>query len=204
MLATRGMPQRDAMDVHQLIVSPVREHSRKPDEAHERIERLFSGPYLELFARLDRPGWTTWGNEVPPPQTALENSHPPKSKADEIRREWHLFILFLAKACGWHPVAASDHVRWLQRRPFDDVDDWLRDDRWRKSQQRKAIPETTKAAWRRWAAERAAMSVEQINAELDAIADDLRWASWGRRRAAALCDGVSRTVHSATRQHLRS
>jgi N6-adenosine-specific RNA methylase IME4 len=53
-----------------LIVSPVREHSRKPDEAHERIERLLVGPYVELFARAVRPGWVTWGNEIAPPQIA--------------------------------------------------------------------------------------------------------------------------------------
>lgn len=64
LLATRGSPQRLAMDVPQLIVAPVREHSRKPDEAPPRIERLLAGPYLELFARGERPGWTVWGNEI--------------------------------------------------------------------------------------------------------------------------------------------
>ena len=42
----------------------VGEHSVKPAEVHERIERLLAGPYLELFARKDRPGWLTWGNEI--------------------------------------------------------------------------------------------------------------------------------------------
>lgn len=64
LLATRGSPQRLAMDVPQLVVAPVREHSRKPDEVPPRIERLLAGPYLELFARAERPGWTTWGNEI--------------------------------------------------------------------------------------------------------------------------------------------
>jgi N6-adenosine-specific RNA methylase IME4 len=64
-LCTRGHPQRLNADVRQLIVSPVREHSQKPDETHERIERLVVGPYLELFARAERPNWITWGNEVP-------------------------------------------------------------------------------------------------------------------------------------------
>lgn len=63
-LATRGSPMRLAMDVHQVIMAPVREHSRKPDETVPRIERLLAGPYLELFAREQRPGWTTWGNEI--------------------------------------------------------------------------------------------------------------------------------------------
>lgn len=65
LLATRGAPQRLAMDVHQVIMSPVAEHSAKPDEARGRIQRLLAGPYLELFARAPAPGWTTWGNEIP-------------------------------------------------------------------------------------------------------------------------------------------
>ena len=64
LLATRGSPKRNATDVRQAIIAPRREHSRKPDGIHERIERLVAGPYLELFARQSRPGWTTWGNEV--------------------------------------------------------------------------------------------------------------------------------------------
>lgn len=41
------------------------EHSRKPDTLHELIETDFPGPYLELFGRRDRPGWTIIGNEAP-------------------------------------------------------------------------------------------------------------------------------------------
>jgi N6-adenosine-specific RNA methylase IME4 len=47
-----------------LIEAPRREHSRKPDEAYEHIERMTVGPYIELFARCQRPGWVSWGNEV--------------------------------------------------------------------------------------------------------------------------------------------
>jgi N6-adenosine-specific RNA methylase IME4 len=57
LLATRGKPSRDARNIAQLIISPVREHSRKPDEIHDRIERLVAGPYVELFARQHRPNW---------------------------------------------------------------------------------------------------------------------------------------------------
>lgn len=64
LLATKGKPKRIAKDVRQLIVDRRREHSRKPDGIHERIERLVAGPYLELFARQKRPGWTVWGNET--------------------------------------------------------------------------------------------------------------------------------------------
>jgi N6-adenosine-specific RNA methylase IME4 len=64
LLATRGRPKRINANVRQAIIEPRREHSRKPDCVHERIERLVAGPYLELFARRSRPGWTTWGNEA--------------------------------------------------------------------------------------------------------------------------------------------
>lgn len=76
LLFTKGTPKRQAMDVRQpiiddnmlpimeAVVSPVRNHSQKPDIVHDKIERLFDGPYLELFARKERPGWTCLGNEI--------------------------------------------------------------------------------------------------------------------------------------------
>ncbi len=64
LLATRGAPKRRARNVRRLVIAPRREHSRKPDEVYERIERLADGPYLELFARARRPGWESWGEEV--------------------------------------------------------------------------------------------------------------------------------------------
>ena len=51
--------------IHQVIIAPVRAHSAKPDEAYRRMERLYAGPRLELFARKAREGWLTWGNEIP-------------------------------------------------------------------------------------------------------------------------------------------
>ncbi|HVA43344.1 MAG TPA: MT-A70 family methyltransferase [Acidimicrobiales bacterium] len=47
-----------------MIESRKREHSRKPDEQYELIESCSPGPYLELFARYARLGWTAWGNEA--------------------------------------------------------------------------------------------------------------------------------------------
>jgi N6-adenosine-specific RNA methylase IME4 len=41
-----------------------REHSRKPDEQYKLIEDCSSGPYLEMFARGDRPKWAAWGNQA--------------------------------------------------------------------------------------------------------------------------------------------
>ncbi len=68
LLATRGHPHRRQADVKKLIVSPRREHSRKPDEAYQRIEALCEGPYLEMFARVSRPGWDQWGVEADLPR----------------------------------------------------------------------------------------------------------------------------------------
>lgn len=64
LLATIGKPKRLKADVRQGIISPRREHSRKPDGVHDRIERLVGGPYVELFARQRRLGWDCWGNET--------------------------------------------------------------------------------------------------------------------------------------------
>jgi len=47
-----------------ILSSRKREHSRKPDELYEIIEKCSPGPYLELFARHQRRGWDQWGNEV--------------------------------------------------------------------------------------------------------------------------------------------
>lgn len=76
-LATRGHPQRMNADVRQLIVAPVMEHSRKPDEIHERIMRLVEGPYLEIYARRPREGWVTWGNEISREQFAIDSAGVP-------------------------------------------------------------------------------------------------------------------------------
>jgi N6-adenosine-specific RNA methylase IME4 len=46
-----------------IIVSQKREHSRKPDQLYNIIESCSPGPYLELFARCKREGWTVWGDE---------------------------------------------------------------------------------------------------------------------------------------------
>ena len=64
-LATKGKPKRMAKNVHQVIVSQIEEHSKKPDEARRRIVRLMGDlPRIELFARQKTAGWDVWGNEV--------------------------------------------------------------------------------------------------------------------------------------------
>ncbi len=47
-----------------ILPTRKREHSRKPEEIYSIIEACSPGPYLELFARNRRKGWTAWGDEV--------------------------------------------------------------------------------------------------------------------------------------------
>jgi N6-adenosine-specific RNA methylase IME4 len=63
-LGSRGSPRRLRKDVHQLIIEPRREHSRKPDQFYARVERYCDGPFVDLFARERRPNWDVWGIEV--------------------------------------------------------------------------------------------------------------------------------------------
>lgn len=65
LLGMMGRLERKSGGVRQLIVEPVREHSRKPDRVADDIVRLFGDlPRVELFARTKRPGWDAWGNQV--------------------------------------------------------------------------------------------------------------------------------------------
>lgn len=65
-----------------IISTRKREHSRKPDEQYNVIESCSPGPYLEMFARHPREGWSQWGNEIDVDNK--EVSHPLyKSRKDQ-------------------------------------------------------------------------------------------------------------------------
>ncbi|AIT81645.1 MT-A70 family methyltransferase [Novosphingobium pentaromativorans] len=63
-VGTVGQPRVQSRSVRNLIVAPVREHSRKPDSQYEMVEALYAGPYAEIFSRTNRPGWDSWGDEA--------------------------------------------------------------------------------------------------------------------------------------------
>jgi len=68
-IATKGnftpLDKNIAPPIGSIITAPVREHSRKPDEAVAIIERLYPGcTYLDMWARTEREGWEVWGDEV--------------------------------------------------------------------------------------------------------------------------------------------
>jgi site-specific DNA-methyltransferase (adenine-specific) len=65
LLATKGSIKRANKNVSQIIISVPEEHSKKPDEARDRIVMLMGDlSRIELFARQQPEGWDVWGNEV--------------------------------------------------------------------------------------------------------------------------------------------
>lgn len=66
LIATRGKPSRISRSIHSVIESRIEVHSKKPDEARERIVGLCGDlPRIELFARQAVAGWDCWGDEAP-------------------------------------------------------------------------------------------------------------------------------------------
>jgi N6-adenosine-specific RNA methylase IME4 len=63
-LGRRGRPKILSHSVREIIVAPIREHSRKPDEFYERAASFCAGPRLDLFGRQSCPGWQVYGDET--------------------------------------------------------------------------------------------------------------------------------------------
>lgn len=63
LIGSRGKP-KTSRSTRSVIEGPIREHSRKPDEAFAAAEALMpDARRIELFSREIRPGWSCWGNE---------------------------------------------------------------------------------------------------------------------------------------------
>ena len=72
----------------QIIISPRMEHSRKPDEARQRIERMYPGcSRVELFARRQSPGWDVWGNQVESTVSLAFDPPPVRAEQDALWQE---------------------------------------------------------------------------------------------------------------------
>jgi N6-adenosine-specific RNA methylase IME4 len=71
LIARRGEPKRNGVPVLGLLTGEDRSfwapnvgHSVKPYGVHEWLEEIAEGPFLELFARREYPGWSTWGYDT--------------------------------------------------------------------------------------------------------------------------------------------
>ena len=71
-----------------LFATRKREHSRKPDELYQIIERCSPGRYLELFARHHRPSWLAWGHQAPPPVHHVAPHPDGVAGNGETKRSW--------------------------------------------------------------------------------------------------------------------
>lgn len=65
LIGRRGRAKVRDRSVRSVFSAPVGPHSQKPDAFYDIVERLSEGPYVELFARRRRPGWLSYGLELP-------------------------------------------------------------------------------------------------------------------------------------------
>jgi N6-adenosine-specific RNA methylase IME4 len=64
LVATRGRWKPKSRSIRSRFSAPVGRHSEKPEAFYELVEQLAEGPYVRLFARSQRPGWVSLGNEI--------------------------------------------------------------------------------------------------------------------------------------------
>lgn len=70
-----------------LLATRKREHSRKPDEQYDIVEACSPGPYLELFARGKRKGWSVWGNQAGDDYAPTWDTYAHHSQAHRVAAE---------------------------------------------------------------------------------------------------------------------
>lgn len=63
-VGVRGRPQRLLRNIRSTFEAKAGEHSAKPGAFYDLVETLAPGPYVELFARHRRRGWTSFGDEL--------------------------------------------------------------------------------------------------------------------------------------------
>jgi len=63
-IGTSGRPERLSKSVRSTFTAPTGRHSEKPELFYDLVEEFSPGPYCELFARRERPGWTCFGDEL--------------------------------------------------------------------------------------------------------------------------------------------
>lgn len=64
LIATRGEGVHPKEKLISWFQAEATKHSKKPELVYGMIEKMYSGPYIELFARQTRKGWDGWGNEL--------------------------------------------------------------------------------------------------------------------------------------------
>lgn len=109
----KGLPRLQA-DIKQMVMAPIGEHSAKPAEIREALEKLYGDvKRIELFSRSDAQGWDHWGDETPSNSVELRpgaaiipanDNHEPT--AEQLR--WHLAWLVRETKGEW--FGNSTHI----------------------------------------------------------------------------------------------
>ncbi len=64
--ASRGTMRLKRMNASTVFKAPITKHSEKPEEFYRMVESCSPGPYIDVFARKKRPGWSVFGDQVRP------------------------------------------------------------------------------------------------------------------------------------------
>lgn len=64
LFAVKGSLPTQRSDTGTWFGAPRGRHSSKPEAFYDLVEACSPGPYLEMFARRRRLGWSAWGNEA--------------------------------------------------------------------------------------------------------------------------------------------
>ena len=106
-VATSGKVTPKVKNVRSVFEAQVGVHSAKPDAFGDIVEDLFDGPYVELFARRQRPGWICLGNEMPlgaPSSGGRALISPECETKDEYEMPSDFIAEHLSLIAGGHPV----------------------------------------------------------------------------------------------------
>lgn len=83
LVGTRGRPEVQDRSTRSVFDATAGRHSAKPEGFYDIVEKLYKGPYAELFARRVRPGWACFGNEVEVEPPRFYYLHSPGSYPDD-------------------------------------------------------------------------------------------------------------------------
>lgn len=61
MFGVKGQQSLKRHDVGTWFEAPCKKHSEKPDEFYRLVESCSYAPYIDIFGRREREGWSVWG-----------------------------------------------------------------------------------------------------------------------------------------------
>ena len=112
LLKHKGEPNVLLAPEELIILADKREHSRKPDQMYDLIERTFTGPYLELFAKHRRDGWTQHGDELPALTLQVPENTPSVNQEQKLFSPSMIMTELADFGAGYEVVHPDTEVEW--------------------------------------------------------------------------------------------